>query len=208
MIVVSVYVAIVLQGISNERGRKEDANRALVQLQLELRQDSADVIRVLEEQRAIDARYTRLSRWLESSATLPADSFDADLSEIDSGNSTLFPRKATWTTMIASGQLTYLSNPALATRLANLYENRNPRLDYNAHSYDEDLNEVMRNSAPTVWNSLGKRFFSDDPAEALKLRGKLIHMHNFNRYYIELVEDWSKELSAVLREVDAHLRKD
>ena len=53
VIVASVYLAIVLEGMSDERDRASEAVDALVQLVEELRKDRADVAEILVEQESL-----------------------------------------------------------------------------------------------------------------------------------------------------------
>lgn len=55
--------------------------------------------------------------------------------------------------MVASGQLRYLGDPGLVVRLANLSENRNPRLQYNGRLYDEDVADLLGRAAPLAWDA-------------------------------------------------------
>ena len=124
-----------------------------MQLREELRSDRSDLIEVLAEQRQIDLRYARVDRWLSGSDEVPGDSPTAALDSLAYSNPTMFPRRSAWTTMVASGQLRYLGNPGLVVRLANLYENRNPRLEYNGRLYHEENGEVPGRAAPLAWDA-------------------------------------------------------
>ena len=92
--------------------------------------------------------------WFREPASLSGDSVTAYLGFIGDDNPTMFPRRSAWTTMVASGQLTELDNPDLVTRLGNLYESINERLEYNGSNYDQALEEIYRRYVPEVWDPL------------------------------------------------------
>jgi hypothetical protein len=205
VVVASVYVAIVLEGVSDARARRADAVEALANLRVELDLDRADLAVILDAQKDRDVRHRRLERWLRGVSAMPADSFSTDLHALFSVNRTLFPRSSSWATMVASGQLTDLDDPELVSRLANLYENLNARLEYNGVVYDEWVGDVARSAVPDVWDRSENRLF-DTGADAIgRFRSQLIGLHDLNVGFIGLLEDWAGELSAVIDEVDRYL---
>lgn len=82
VIVVSVYVAIVLEGWSSDRAEAADAQAALLQVRAELLADHADLQDILTEQRELSLLYRRLLTWLESPTSMPNDSVDGALVRI------------------------------------------------------------------------------------------------------------------------------
>lgn len=206
VIVVSVYLAIFLQERADDRERTEEALDALVQLRAELRSDRSDLSEVLAEQREIDVRYARVDRWLSEPRTAPAESLTAALDSLGYSNRTMFPRKSAWTTMVASGQLRYLRDPGLVVRLANLYENVNPRLEYNGRFYDEANEDVMGGTAPLTWDAERGTFLVDDPRGVAGFRNRLRYLHlAMNVWYLRYLEDYGEQLEARLAEVDGYL---
>ena len=60
LIIVSVYFAIVLEGMSQDRQAKLSAHTALVQMLGEMREDSVDVNEIRELQLARDRQYIQM----------------------------------------------------------------------------------------------------------------------------------------------------
>jgi len=206
VIVVSVYLAIYLQERTDDRERTEEALDALVQLREELRADRSDLAEVLAEQREIDRRYTRVDRWLAEPRTAPAESLTAALDSLSYSNRTMFPRKSAWTTMVASGQLRYLRDPGLVVRLANLYENVNPRLEYNGRFYDDMNVDVLGGTAPLTWDAEQGTFLADEPHGVAGLRNRLRYLHlSMNRWYLMYLEEYGQRLDARIEEVVDYL---
>ncbi len=206
ILVASVYVAIVLEGMSDARARRADAIEALTNLRVELELDQADLALILEAQKDRDVRHRRLERWLQDVAEMPADSFSTDLHALFSINRTMFPRSSSWATMVASGQLTDLNDPELVSKLANLYENLNARLEYNGAIYDQWVTGVARSAVPEAWDRSENRLF-DTGADAIgRFRSQLIGLHDLNVGFITLLEDWAEDLSEVIDEVDRYGR--
>ncbi len=206
VILASVYLAIVLEGRSDDRQRTEEAIDALVQLRAELRADRADLTEVMAEQANLDRQYARLDGWLADPASLPADSFTALLDSVAFSNRTMFPRSSAWTTMVTSGQLRFLRDPALVTHLANLYENVNPRIEYNGEFYDRAQVEVVGTAVPLVWDSGRGRFLTGDADVIAGLRGRLRYLHvAWNGWYLMYLGEYVGDLESRIRDVEAYL---
>ncbi len=205
VLVVSVYVAIVLQALSDERAQHREAIQALGMLRVELRLDRQDLDVILAAQRDRDVRHRRLDGWLREVRSAPVDSLAADFMALFSVNRTMFPRSASWTTMVASGQLSDLDAPELVARLADFYENRNARLEYNGALYDDWVTDVARTAVPIVWDQRGGQFLTRDAIEVARLRGRLGALHDLSVGFIGLLEEWGDALDALITEVDAHL---
>ena len=105
VIVASVYLAIVLEGMSDDRDRATEAVDALVQLVEELRKDRSDVAEVIAEQENLSRLYVNLRRWFEDPSSMPADSVQETLDLVAWSNRTMFPRGAAWTTVVAGSSL-------------------------------------------------------------------------------------------------------
>lgn len=202
VVVGSVYLAIVLEGASDTRARHADAERALGRLATELAQDRADLEVVLQAQRDRHVRHDRIDRWL-GDGDFPADSLSADFTALFSVNRTMFPRDASWATMVASDQLTDLDDPALVARLANFYENLNERLEYNGALYDEWVSQVAQSALPLVWNRVDGRLMTTDPDEIDGFRTRLLALLDLSLGFYTLLEEWGAELDAVIAEVHA-----
>ena len=68
LIIVSVYLAIVLEGMSQDRDAEQAAHTALAQMLDEMREDRSDVDVIRAEQRERDGQYEALIQWLASPA--------------------------------------------------------------------------------------------------------------------------------------------
>ena len=205
VLVVSVYVAIVLEGISDTRARHREAVAALTMLRAELALDRQNLNVVLDAQRDRDVRHRRIDRWLKEAQSSPADSLAADFHALFSVNRTMFPRSASWTTMVSSGQLSDLRNPKLVSRLADFYENLNARLQYNGEIYDQWVMDVARSALPMVWDQGSGRLLTQDLTEIARLRGRLTGLHDLSLGFIGLLEEWGVALDVLTADVDASL---
>ena len=151
LIIVSVYLAIVLEGVSQDRESRSSAHLALVQMLAEMREDSADLHEIREDQLARSRQYLELDQWLASPELMPLETVAETLDLVFFTNRTLYPRRAAWTTMLAAGQLAELDSPDLVSRLGDFYESLNARVVDNGNDYDESVNDIGRNSAPNFW---------------------------------------------------------
>jgi Family of unknown function (DUF6090) len=206
LIFASVYVAIFLQGRADDRRDAREAREALAQMLTELRGDQADLVEVHASQDSLSVRYEALDRWLSDPATMPGDSVSASLLYISLNNRTMFPRHAAWTTMVAAGQLANLDDPALVTRLGNLYENVMPRIEYNGRYYDESLDATLRMVSET-WDSSHHRLGPGGEASVLRLRESLHRVWvAWNEYYIDLLDDYGELVDEAAAAVETYLR--
>jgi Family of unknown function (DUF6090) len=206
LIIGSVYVAIVLEGISDHRDRTADAVSALAQLRGELREDQVDLQVVMAEREDLQVRYVNLLRWFEDASTLPADSVQATLDIVAYSNRTMFPRSSAWITMVASDQLGLIDDPSLVTRLGNLYESVNERLKHNGADYDEALNDIMRNATPDIWDSLNGRLLTRDPSSMAGFQGRLRYLYlTWNTWYLEYLREYQGQLVDLILNVDTYL---
>ncbi|MGD8495427.1 MAG: DUF6090 family protein [Gemmatimonadales bacterium] len=207
LIVVSVYLAIVLEGISADRRDAREARQALVQMLGEMRQDRADLQEIRAEQRERDGQYADLDRWLSAPASMPADSFAAALSAILGSNRTLYPRRSAWTTMVAAGQLRDLDDPELVTRLGNFYESVNDRVIDNGNDYDASVDDVGRNSAIHYWDPSAGRLLTSEAAETAVFRNQLRYLHeSWNVWYLDLLGAYERQLDALIGEIETYLQ--
>ena len=207
LIVGSVYLAIGLEGKSQDRARGREATAALAQLLGELREDRADLDEVRAEQLGLESRYRALLEWFTDPTSMPGDSVQEYLDGISTGNRTMFPRSSAWTTMVASGQLTELDNPALVTRLGNLYENINDRLEYNGRYYDSDLSAFVLGYVTSIWDTQSKQLLTKDPEALASFRNRLRFMHlAWNLYYLDLLDQYQLEVDGLIASVDQHLQ--
>lgn len=202
LIIVSVYVAIVLEGLSSDRERREEANDALLQLRGELVLDRTDAQRVLEYQRGLASDYTTLIDWLGHPATMPTDSAGALLKRISLSNPTAYPRKGAWAALSSTGLLSAIDDPELVIRIADHYENLVARVEYNGNDYDELLNATMMESVPKAWDRVESRSIGD----LTEVRSRLDYLAtDWNGYYRELLTAYAEALDSLVSDVDRYL---
>jgi hypothetical protein len=206
LIIVSVYLAIFLEGVSHDRESRLSAHLALAQMLAEMKEDSADVVEILEEQRTRSRQYVLLDQWLASPESMPLDSVAETLDLMLFSNRTLYPRRSAWTTMLASGQLGELDSPGLVSRLGDFYESLNARVVDNGNDYDESINDIARNSVPNYWDGTSRRLLTDDVRDLTKFRNQFRYLHiSWNNWYIDLLENYQQTLDALILEIEAFL---
>jgi hypothetical protein len=207
LIISSVYLAIALEGASAERGRRAEAIAALTALRAELQLDQADAREILDLQESQGGSGERIQAWLSHPRSLPADSLSAALLHVLTDNRTMYPRKSSWTTMVAEGQLTVLDAPELISRLANLYEHANVRLEYNGARYDDTTQDMLRGRMPYVWDVVGHRFLTTDDMSITTFGNQMLQVQRQNRGYRALLVAWSTEIEGVEADVEAYLER-
>lgn len=205
LIIVSVYVAIVLEGISSDRSQRASALESLRTVRAELQTDLELARTYARQKRERADLFHDLSSWLNSETAIPADSFGMALEGVLTGNFTVFPKRASWATMLSQGQLEFLDDAQLVGRLADLYEHWSQRVTYNGAAYDEAIWIVTRNTVPSIWNRRANRFLRSDREAMLELDGQLRHLEIWNDSYGMLLDRWADEIEGVLEVVDRKL---
>ena len=208
VIIISVYFAIVLEGMSQDREAEQAAHAALAQMLDEMREDRSDVGEIRAEQFERDGQYRALIQWLASPESMPLDSVGGALDAIFFSNRTLYPRRSAWTTMIAAGQLAELDDPALVTRLGNLYENLLVRVIDNGEEYDDNLNDIARNSATAIWDGGNSRLLTTDARQLTVFRNQLRFMHiAWNLWYLDLLDEYEQTMDSLILEIESYFEE-
>lgn len=206
LIIVSVYLAIFLEGASQDRESRSAAHLALVQMLAEMKEDAADLVEIREEQLERSGQYVLLDKWLASPESMPLDSVAETLDLVFFSNRTLYPRRSAWTTMLAAGQLAELDSPGLVSRLGDFYESLNARVVDNGDDYDESLNEIGRNSAPDYWDGTSGQLLTTDVHQLTTFRNQLRYMHiSWNLWYLDLLDTYQQSLDSLIIEIGLYL---
>ena len=208
VIIISVYFAIVLEGMSQDRAAEQAAHTALAQMLDEMREDRSDVGEIRAEQLERDGQYKALIQWLASPESMPLDSVGDAMDAVFFSNRTLYPRRSAWTTMVAAGQLAELDDPALVTRLGNFYESYIVRVIDNGEEYDNNLNDIARNSATTIWDGVNSRLLTTDARQLAVFRNQLRFMHMaWNLWYLDLLEEYGQTMDPLILEIESYFEE-
>jgi Family of unknown function (DUF6090) len=209
LIVGSVYLAVFLEAASQQRQAHDTARVALTQLLGELEEDLQDFDRIIAHQDGLHHDYSNLRRWLSEPSSSPQDSIAAALFRVTSDNSTLFPRRASWTTMVNGGQLADLDAPDLVLRLGKLYETAYVRIDYNSADYDESLNDTFVAATGIKWHTLETRPLSDEPSELEDTASRLEWLRiTWNAFYRDLLAEYRFDVLDAIAAVETFLGSD
>ena len=204
VIVASVFVVIYLEGVAQDRAESGDAHAALEQVLVELRADSVRALEISDHQEMLGTVYGDLLRWLGDPGAMPGDSVQAAIDFIGTSNWTLFPRKGAWRAMTSAGQLIWVDDQRLVTRLAHFYESVNARIEYNGRDYDVAVNEVTRATAPSAFDAESLRVRGDPAQQVAQLRGELRYIRiAWNDFYVDLLSEYMDELNGLLLDLDA-----
>ncbi len=205
LIVVSVYVAIVLEGMSDDRARRDEATDGLVQLLAELQEDRSDLIDVLDQQEAQSQRYGDLRHWFSTPAVMPLDSVGLTLDLAGYASRTLFPRNSSWTMMISGGMLSFITDRALVTQLADLYGNAFPRLEVTSTRYDDSFLRFHEEIALRVWDFENGELLASDRSSIAIFRNELRSLASWNEYYRDFVAEYGANLDDVISDIEEYL---
>ncbi len=90
-----------------------------------------------------------------------------------------------------------LGDPTLISRLANLYEHLNVRLEYNGARYDDTTQDMVRGGTPHVWDLVENRFLTTDAVTIRTFGNRMLHAQRANRSYMTLLAGWLEEIESV-----------
>ena len=205
LIFASVFVAIWLESSWQNYKNVTAARVSLGQIYSELKADRAFLEEVLENQKAFLQKNENLLLWLANPESLPNDLVHQTLEEFGAVL-TIWPRRAAWTTMVASGQLVLLNDSELVRSLGNYYEYSVSRLVYNGEEYDHAAFELEREAIPKIWDFEHKKLLTSEHERIAIFRGKIHRVNIWARWYLGYVEEHSKELDTLILEVEQHLK--
>jgi len=206
LIFASVFIAILLEGMADDSSRSADAHTSLVQLADELRADREDLVEVRQRQAELSVVYDDLLLWLASPEAMPGDSVQAALDRVAFLNRTMYPRRGAWSAMTSTGQLVWVGDQSLVTRLAKMYESTHDKLGYMGQDYDFNVNDFSRLSIPRAWDTQREQARVNGPADLVELRGQLRYLRlSWNTYYLDLLDEYGGEMDELLRDLEAYL---
>jgi hypothetical protein len=206
LIIVSVYLAIVLEGMSQDRAARLSAHVALVQMLGDMREDVAELDEVRAHQLAQETHYNALILWLEDPASMPLDSVAEAMDSIFMDNRTFFPRRSAWTTMVADGQLSMLDAPGLVTQLGSFYESVSVRLVEGGAQYEDNLGDIGRNSATAIWDGFNRKLMTTDADQIVAFRNQLRYLHVWGSlWYLSRLDDYRQMLDLLVLDIESYL---
>lgn len=205
LIIVSVFVAILLESMWQDRAERQDAREALAQVRISLAEDRAFFDRVEQEQRAAAERIELLIEWLSNPESAPGEPVYAALDY--SMPISIWPRRAAWNTMVSAGQLQLLDAPELTTRIGDYYEHHLRRIEYNGRQYDNAFIDVFEGYLPRIWNFERQEPLTADPARLVQLRNRLVQLYGWIQYYLNSVETNRRLLETLIEDIDRYLRE-
>lgn len=205
LIIASVFVAILLESMWQDRAERQDAREALAQVRTSLAEDRAFFDRVEAEQRAAAEGIELLIQWFSNPGSSPGKEV---LEALDySMPISIWPRRAAWNTMVSAGQLQLLDAPNLTTRIGDYYEHHLQRIEYNGRQYDDVFVDVFEDDLPKIWNFEQQELLTADPARLVEFRNRLVQLYKWIEYYLASVETNRRLLEALIEDIDRYLRE-
>ena len=205
LIFVSVFVAIWLESEWQNRADRNEARESFGQLLAELRADQEFAKLVRLEQTEYREKASIIQAWLENENPhlhIP----DHDVFESLNSVRTIWPRRAAWTTMVASGQLGLISDKSLVARIGDFYEHQQTRLVYNGESYDLAHEEIGINYVPEVWDFQRHELMTSDHQKIAALHGRVRWLNDWSDWYLDSLGDYEEALDRLVSDVEEYLQ--
>ncbi len=204
LIVVSVFVAILLESTWQDRADAMDARESLAQVRRSLAEDKAFLDRVEIEQRATAEELEGLIDWAANPRSLPAEQVHEAFLNYQMPIS-IWPRRAAWNSMVSAGQLRLLNAPDLTTRIGDYYEHHLRRIEYNGQQYDSLFVSIFENDLPRLWHFEEARLLTRDPIQLVQFRNRLVQLNSWTSYYLDAVETNRRLLIELIADIDEYL---
>lgn len=204
LIVASVFVAILLESMWQDRSEVRDARESLAQVRLSLAEDVQFFDRVEQEQQQAAEKTRRLLEWFEDPEALPNDAVHEVFLDYNMPIS-IWPRRAAWNTMVNSGQFRLLEAPELVTRIGNYYEHHLRRMEYNGQQYDAAFTVVSRGELTELWDFDARVLLTRDASRLTQFRNRLRRIDDWTTYYLGRVERNRARAESLIEEIDAYL---
>jgi len=205
LIFVSVFVAIWLESEWQSRSDRLEAKESLGQLLAELRDDKELVKQVKLEQTTFIEASEKILILLENPDSHSQQS-DRDVFEDITGAVTIWPRRAAWTTMVASGQLGLITDKSLVARLGDFYEHQQTRLIYNGESYDASYEEIGVHYFSEVWDFQRHEFLTSDYEKIAALYGRVLWLKGWAVWYLDSLADYEETIDELIEEIEDYLQ--
>ncbi len=204
LIVASVFVAILLESMWQDRAEETEAREALAQVRLSLLEDKHFFDRVEEEQRNAAEKTRLLIEWFSDPDALPNEQVNDVLSSYNMPIS-IWPRRAAWNTMVSAGQLRLLDAPDLTRSIGDYYEHHLRRMEYNGRQYDNSFTAVAEGEVQRIWDFEKQQLLTTDPVRLTEFHNRLKRLNDWTNYYLDavdknrdLVEDLAEEIDQFL----------
>lgn len=205
LIVVSVFVAILLESMWQERAATIEAKESLAQVRQSLEEDLAFLAKVEQEQLQAKAMIEQLVQWTNDTESLSNEQV-SDIFLNYTIPVSVWPRRAAWDSMVAAGQLRLLNAPELTTMIGNYYEYHLTRVEYNSKQYDDIFVAVFEEDLSKLWDYGGARLLSTNPDDLAYFRNRLIQVTGWNTYYLDAVKTNRRVLNELMEEIDEFLK--
>jgi hypothetical protein len=200
IVIIGVFLGITFESMAADRDRTREAHAALDQLVADLRRDVIDMTRVSDQQRGQERDFGEIAAWLAESGIESSERIDSLLEKVVT-SLTVYPRRGTYTSMIAAGQISLLP-PELGTSIVNLYENVYTRLSANGEHYDYSLERDFLPSYADSWDPSRRGLITPQYVERVRFRNHLLLMKMWSSYYSELVAQSQLAVESVIAEID------
>jgi hypothetical protein len=142
---------------------------------------------------------------LQNPESLSAESYQDDFEEYFTPT-TVWPRRAAWTTMVSAGQLALIEDKSLVARLGDFYEHRQRRLLYNGEGYDLTVEKIGVEYIPQIWDFQRREFLTSDYEKFAALNGRIRWAKDWARWYLESLVGYHEALSKLIVDVEKYLQ--
>ena len=204
LIVASVFVAILLESMWQDRADEVDARESLAQVRLSLLEDRDFFDRVEKEQRAVAEQTRTLLQFFSNPESMPNEQVHEILLSYTMPIS-IWPRRAAWNSMVSAGQLRLLNAPSLTTRIGDYYEHHLRRIEYNGKQYDDAFTAVVEGELPHIWDFEKRQLLTTDRVLLIEFRNRLLRLNDWVVYYLESVDRNRRLVEELIAEIDQHL---
>lgn len=204
MVVISIIIALQLDNWNEQRHLRHEEHQILNDMMVELREDSLQLVNVLDAQAGKSGNLEEVIQLLKSQNYSQFNRIDSLYSHSISSNPTFFPARGVYEAVSSSGKLELISDDLLKYRIANLYERYYTRLIYNGELYDRWAAEVDWNQREFVDKSR-LRIRNPEALKSLEFHSNVEYLHNQNVFYTNLADEIMEQLQMTITHLEEYI---
>lgn len=204
IVVFGVYIGIYLGDVEAARQQAIQTNRALAALESEMRSDIVRLDEVIAVQTNRIREQQELIRLWSDESSDHADVAPI-LGLVFKDNSTFFPNRSAYQTMLTGGYLATLTDAKLRLTITRLFEREYTRQDLNAAFYDELGFDYSLSVLSANWDRLNNRPLGIRAEALAALRNGMVPVRDQGQFYFDFITQQVRpDMIATLEMIDAY----
>ena len=206
VVLMGVYLAIVMEGWADDRGRVNDAEAILGSIAGELALDAEEIADVIEVQGEMVRASATLSDLLMEESGSNAPTITSLMGAL-SFNPTVFPRRSAYAALVSSGGMGYVADDDLLRQIANLYEHIYVRMQNQGDLLDAKIEGRRGPFLARHWDPATRQITLDDEAVLREFRNLVGEIGATHANYEARLREALETVTDVEARIERHLAR-